>query len=61
MPVSTYDRPIRIVLLSSLYPNEQQPRHGIFVEQRLRHLLASSEIEAKVVAPVPWFWSAHPR
>jgi glycosyltransferase involved in cell wall biosynthesis len=61
MPASTAQRPIRIVLLSSLYPNAQHPRHGIFVEQRLRHLVASGAVEAKVVAPVPWFWSTHPR
>lgn len=31
------------------------PRHGIFVENRLRHLLANSDVVSKVVAPVPWF------
>lgn len=56
-----YRRPIRIVVLTSLYPNSQQPRHGIFVEERLRWLLATGEVEARVVAPVPWFWSRHPR
>lgn len=32
-----------------------QPSHGIFVEQRLRHLLASGQVESRVLAPVPWF------
>jgi len=54
-------RPLRIAVLSSLYPNSQQPRHGIFVEERLRHLVATGEVEAQVVAPVPWFFSTHPR
>lgn len=31
------------------------PRHGIFVENRLRHLIASGEVESRVIAPVPWF------
>lgn len=31
------------------------PRHGVFVEQRLRKLVASGAAESKVVAPVPWF------
>ena len=54
-------RPIRILLFSSLYPSGVRPSFGIFVETRLRHLLTSGEVEARVVAPVPWFPSAHPR
>lgn len=46
---------IRILTFSSLYPNAAQPRHGLFVEQRLRQLVASGEVSAEVVAPVPWF------
>ncbi|HQT26490.1 MAG TPA: glycosyltransferase family 4 protein [Burkholderiales bacterium] len=46
---------IRTLVFSTLYPNAVKPGHGIFVETRLRHLLSSGEIEAKVVAPVPWF------
>ena len=45
----------RLLLYSSLYPNSIQRRHGIFVETRLRHLIESGDVEAKVVAPVPWF------
>lgn len=30
------------------------PQHGLFVEARLRHLVASGSVEARVVAPVPW-------
>jgi teichuronic acid biosynthesis glycosyltransferase TuaC len=37
------------------------PYQGIFVENRLRHLLASDQIAAMVVAPVPWFPFAGPR
>lgn len=46
---------IRILTVSTLYPNSQQPRHGIFVETRLRHLLAGRDLAATVIAPVPWF------
>ena len=46
---------IRTLLFSTLYPNSVRPSHGIFVETRLRHLLASGEVETRVVAPVPWF------
>ncbi|NGZ28122.1 MAG: glycosyltransferase family 4 protein [Magnetococcales bacterium] len=44
---------MRLLHFSSLFPNEQQPIHGVFVEQRLRHLLAGGEVSARVVAPVP--------
>jgi len=50
----------RILTFSSLYPNEAQPVNGIFVETRLRHLVESGAIDARVVAPVPWFPSHHP-
>lgn len=46
---------MRTVTFTTLYPNESQPRHGIFIEQRLRHLLATGAVESQVVAPVPWF------
>jgi glycosyltransferase involved in cell wall biosynthesis len=52
---------IRTLLFSTLYPNSVRPSHGIFVETRLRHLLASGEVETRVVAPVPWFPFKHPR
>ena len=35
------------------------PHHGIFVENRLRNLLASGEVASLVVAPVPWFPFGH--
>lgn len=46
---------IRLLVFTSLYPNAEQPRHGAFVEERLRHLVDSGRIAATVVAPVPWF------
>ncbi len=50
---------IRTLTFTSLYPSVTVPHHGIFVEQRLRHLLASGEVETTVVAPVPWFPIKH--
>src|SRR4029077_12582628 len=52
---------IGILTFSTLYPNAARPGHGIFVETRLRHLLASGKVESQVVAPVPWFPSRSPR
>ncbi len=56
------DSRVKILTFSSLYPNERQPSHGIFVENRLRQLLSfAPELSAAVVAPVPWFPSRNPR
>lgn len=46
---------MKVLLFSSLYPSSVRPVHGIFVETRLRELMKTGEVEAKVVAPVPWF------
>ena len=46
---------MKLLLFSTLYPSSVRPIHGIFVETRLRELLKSGAVEAKVVAPVPWF------
>jgi teichuronic acid biosynthesis glycosyltransferase TuaC len=51
-------RPLRLLTFTTLFPNSQQPNHGVFVENRLRHLVASGEVESVVVAPVPYFPSA---
>ncbi|RZI84053.1 MAG: glycosyltransferase family 4 protein [Rubrivivax sp.] len=53
--------PLRILTFSTLFPSSVRPGHGIFVETRLRELLKSGEVEARVVAPVPWFPSTDPR
>ena len=45
---------MRVLTVSTLYPNEAAPLHGIFVETRLRKLLASGAAVARVLAPVPW-------
>src|SRR5438067_7126668 len=46
---------VRILTFTTLYPNLLQPQHGIFVETRLRKLVASGAVSARVVAPCPWF------
>lgn len=52
---------MKILTFSTLYPNAVRPHHGIFVETRLRQLVATGQVQARVLAPVPWFPSAHPR
>jgi teichuronic acid biosynthesis glycosyltransferase TuaC len=50
---------VKILTFSTLYPSEAQPQHGVFVENRLLQLLSSGQVEARVVAPVPWFPFTH--
>lgn len=46
---------MKILTFSTLFPNRAQPHHGVFVENRLRHLIENNDVTARVVAPVPWF------
>jgi len=52
---------MKLLTFSTLFPNLERPSHGIFVETRLRHLVASGRVESRVVAPVPWFPLRHAR
>ncbi len=49
---------LRVLTFTTLYPNSVCPRHGIFVETRLRHIQRLADFDVHVVAPVPWFPSA---
>jgi glycosyltransferase involved in cell wall biosynthesis len=46
---------LRVLTFTTLYPNAAAPQHGVFVENRLRHLWGSGRVRGEVVAPVPWF------
>ena len=52
---------MKILVLSTLYPNAVQRRHGIFIEHRVAHLAAAAGDEVRVIAPVPWFPFKSPR
>lgn len=54
-------RKLRILCITSLFPSSASPRHGVFVETRIRKLCAGRPAEATVVAPVPWFPSRSAR
>ena len=58
MPVAPI---LALLSYSTLFPNNRQPSHGVFVENRLRHLRESGAVDLRVIAPVPWFPSADPR
>ncbi|MGO4893906.1 glycosyltransferase family 4 protein [Flavobacterium sp. W21_SRS_FM6] len=47
---------MHLLTISSLYPNNNDLKHGVFVETRLRHLIKDfPDVKATVIAPVPWF------
>ncbi|HWI14795.1 MAG TPA: glycosyltransferase family 4 protein, partial [Burkholderiales bacterium] len=52
---------MKVLTFTTLYPNAARPSHGLPVETRLRHVVNTGQVETRVVAPVPWFPSGHPR
>ena len=49
------EAPVRLLTFTTLYPHAGAPNHGVFVENRLRHLVATGRAASSVMAPVPWF------
>jgi len=45
---------LSILTTTTLFPNAANPTHGAFVATRLEKLVASDEVAAEVLAPVPW-------
>jgi teichuronic acid biosynthesis glycosyltransferase TuaC len=50
---------MKLLTFTTLFPNAAAPNQAIFVETRLRHLVASGKVESRVVAPIPWFPFQH--
>ncbi|MGI9489583.1 MAG: glycosyltransferase family 4 protein [Geminicoccaceae bacterium] len=46
---------MKILSITTLYPNAEHPTFGVFVENRLRKLAERPDVQLRVVAPVPWF------
>lgn len=47
---------MKILVLTTLYPNSQQPRHGIFIENRVLNFKAMyPNADIRVMAAIPWF------
>jgi teichuronic acid biosynthesis glycosyltransferase TuaC len=44
---------MKVLVFSSVFPNPQQPVHGLFVFERIRHAARLADVQ--VLAPVPWF------
>lgn len=46
---------VGLITYTSLYPNSEMPQHGLFVEQRLRRIVATGRVHSTVIASLPWF------
>ncbi|GIL38138.1 glycosyltransferase family 4 protein [Roseiterribacter gracilis] len=53
-------QPLRVAVFTTLFPNPQRPQHGVFVANRLEKLVATGEVQVRVIAPVPYFPSTNP-
>jgi glycosyltransferase involved in cell wall biosynthesis len=56
--------PLRILTLSTLFPDATRPNFGVFVERQTRELASRDGVELVVIAPrgvPPWPLSRHPR
>lgn len=55
------EAPVRLLTFTTLYPHPGLPNQGVFVENRLRHLVGTGQATSTVLAPVPWFPARSPR
>jgi glycosyltransferase involved in cell wall biosynthesis len=46
---------MKVLVFTSLYPNNIWPNHGVFIKERMTHVAGLDGCEIKVVAPVPYF------
>lgn len=44
---------MKILAVSHMFPNNQQPCYGVFVKERLKHI--AKYVDLTIVAPVPYF------
>ena len=55
---------LRVLSLSTLYPNDLTPNFGVFVERQMQAVAARGDVELVMVNPLglpPWPLSLHPR
>src|SRR5262249_7485075 len=48
-------RRMKVLVFITLYPNNMQPHHGVFVKERMTRVAQLDGCRVKVVAPVPYF------
>ncbi|MCO7226246.1 glycosyltransferase [Pleionea sp. CnH1-48] len=50
---------LKVLTVTTLFPNVAQPRHGIFIANRLHQLQQYCDVDIEVVAPIAWFPGSH--
>src|SRR5262245_57159167 len=60
VPISAMRNPksdgaMKVLVFSSLFPNNIWPNHGVFVKERIRELGQLGTCEINVIAPVPYY------
>jgi glycosyltransferase involved in cell wall biosynthesis len=58
---ATGRRPVRLLTLTTLFPNALQPRRGIFIANRLARLRATGRVDCRIIAAIPSFPGAYRR
>ncbi len=46
---------MNVLVFTSLFPNDQSPNHGIFIQQRVQQYMTRHRWNVKVMAPVPYY------
>ena len=46
---------MKILVFTTLYPNNMRPNHGIFIKARINSVSKSNGCQVKVIAPIPYF------
>lgn len=57
-------RPLRVLSLSTLYPNDHTPNFGVFVERQMQAVAARGDVQLTLINPIglpPFPLSLHPR
>lgn len=57
-------RPLRVLSLSTLYPNDQNPNFGVFVERQMQAVAKRGDVDLTLINPIglpPFPLSLHPR
>jgi teichuronic acid biosynthesis glycosyltransferase TuaC len=49
------DGRLRVVTFATIFPNANDPSHGIFVYQRAKHLAKRPGVEVVAIVPIPYF------
>ena len=53
-PIDSINR-MKVLVFTSLYPNNVWPNHGVFIKERMSQFAKLEGCEVKVIAPVPYF------